>query len=99
MLRDFLHQHLKHVCRPGPPQGLVKLRCAGVEVAPRPGPHQHVWPPIKFTIKPDAVPHAIYTPAPVPVHWQDEVNKHKQLVQDVEFGIMKQVHTTMPTAW
>ena len=65
----------------------------------RPGPPQHVWPPLKFSIKPDAVPPCYLHSSHdlVPVHWQDEVNK--QLVRDVEFGIMKQVHTNKPTVW
>ena len=30
-------------------------------------------PPLTLNIKPDAIPVAIHTPIPVPLHWQDEV--------------------------
>jgi hypothetical protein len=40
-----------------------------------PAPPQHVWPSLKFSIKPGAVTHAAYAPATVPVHWQDQVKQ------------------------
>jgi hypothetical protein len=54
-------------------------------------------PPLKFAIKPDAVPHAIYTPATVPVHWQEEVKK--QLARDFMLGILEEVPANEPTVW
>jgi hypothetical protein len=54
-------------------------------------------PPLKFSIKPDAVPHAIYTPATVPVHWHEEVKK--QLARDVKLGILELVPAKEPTIW
>ena len=64
-------------------------------------PHQPLpsmsGPPLKFSLKPNAVPHAIYTPATVPVHWQTEVQK--QLDRDVELGILERVPANEPTVW
>jgi hypothetical protein len=48
-------------------------------------------PPLKFSIKPDATPYAAYTPATVPVHWQEQIKQ--QLARDVELGIIEPVPT------
>ena len=54
-------------------------------------------PPLKFSLKPDAIPHAIHNPATIPVHWAEEVKK--QLARDVELGILEEVPTNEPTLW
>ena len=49
-------------------------------------PHQALpemhGPPLHYTLKPDAVPHAVHTPATIPVHWGNTVKA--QLDRDVE---------------
>lgn len=56
-------------------------------------PHQKLSqcddPPLHFTLKPGAVPHAVYTPATIPVH-RGEVVK-AQINRDVELGILTPV--------
>ena len=54
-------------------------------------------PPLQFSLKPDAVPHAIHSPATIPVHWMDQVKK--QLLRDVELGILEEVPANEPTLW
>ena len=54
-------------------------------------------PPLKFSLKPDAIPHAIHNPATIPVHWVEQVQK--QLARDVELGILEEVPTNEPTLW
>ena len=54
-------------------------------------PHQPLpitsGPPLKLSVKADAVPQAVYTPATIPVDWQEAVQKH--LARDVEVGILE----------
>ena len=59
-------------------------------------PPQMTGLPLKFSPKPDAVPHAIHNPATIPVHWEEEEVK-KLLDRDVEIGIpgVYIVHNTM----
>ena len=47
--------------------------------------------PLNFSLKPDAVPHAVYTPATIPVHWQEDLQK--------QLGILKRVHANESTVW
>ena len=54
-------------------------------------------PPLHFTLKPDAVPVAVHTPATVPVHWHNEVKS--QLDRDVTMGILEVVPPNEPTKW
>lgn len=54
-------------------------------------------PPLKHTLKPDAVQRAVYTPATVPIHWREEVKK--QLDRDVDLGILERVPPNEPTLW
>ena len=58
---------------------------------------QMTGPPLKFSLKPDAVPHAIHNPATIPVHWEEEVKK--PLDRDVEMGILEKVPANEPTVW
>ena len=54
-------------------------------------------PPLHFTLKPDAVPVAVHTPATVPIHWFNEVKN--QLDRDVTMGILEVVPPNEPTKW
>ena len=54
-------------------------------------------PPLKLNIDPDSTPVAVHTPAPVPIHWQDEVKA--QLDRDVELGVIEPVPWGQPTLW
>ena len=64
-------------------------------------PHQKLpemkGPPIKIHISEDAVPVNLQTPAPVPLHWQDEVQDH--LVRDKNLDVLEQVPYGVPVAW
>ena len=61
-------------------------------------PPQMTGLPLKFSPKPDAVPHAIHNPATIPVHWEEEEVK-KLLDRDVEIGILDKVPANKPTVW
>ena len=58
-------------------------------------------PPLKFSLKPDAVTHAIHSPATIPIHWVEEVKK--QLARNVEMGNLEEVPAKRPqcgcTGW
>ena len=54
-------------------------------------------PPIHFTLKPDAQPVAVHTPAVVPLHWMAPVRE--QLMRDVELGILEKVPANEATVW
>ena len=64
-------------------------------------PHQELpkveGPPLKFILKENAVPKAVFTPATVPVHWQEAVKA--QLDRDVEMGVLEGVPPNEPTEW
>ena len=64
-------------------------------------PHQKLpecdGPPLHFTLKPGAVPHAVYTPATIPVHWGEVVKA--QIDRDVELGILTPVPPNEPAIW
>ena len=54
-------------------------------------------PLLHFTLKPDAKPVAVHTPAVVPLHWIAPVRE--QLMRDVELGILEKVPADEPTVW
>ena len=64
-------------------------------------PHQELpkveGPPLKFILKENAIPKAVFTPATVPVHWQEAVKA--QLDRDVEMGVLERVPPNEPTEW
>ena len=64
-------------------------------------PHQPLpmmsGPPISIHIDPSAKPTAVHTPAPIPVHWKEEVKK--QLDADVALGVIEKVEPNTPTTW
>ena len=49
------------------------------------------------TLKPDAIPHAIHTPIPIPLDWEEAVKK--DIMKDVALGIIEPVASTVPTVW
>ena len=53
--------------------------------------------PVHIHLKENAVPSAIHTPIPVPIHWRDEVKSN--LDKDVESGIIEPVPIGEPTIW
>ena len=53
--------------------------------------------PLRIFLDPDAKPHAVHTPSPIPVHFRDEVKK--QLDMDVELGVLEKVPPNTPTKW
>ena len=54
-------------------------------------------PPIQVHLLQDANTINVGTPAPVALHWQDQVNK--DLSRDVALGVLKQVPHGEPTGW
>ena len=54
-------------------------------------------PPISIHVDPDARPTAVHSPAPVPIHWRDEVKN--QLDADVALGVIEKVEPNTPTTW
>ena len=64
-------------------------------------PHQPLpmmtGPPITININPEATPTAVHTPAPIPIHWRDEVKK--QLEADVALGVIEKVEPNTPATW
>lgn len=64
-------------------------------------PHQILpemeGPPIKFHIDPDAKPVIFRKPAPVPLHWQEQVEQ--DLLRDVSLGVLERVPHGEPTTW
>ena len=64
-------------------------------------PHQILptmdGPPIQVHLLPDAKPVNVGTPAPVALHWQDQVKK--DLLRDVALGVLEQVPHGEPTGW
>ena len=64
-------------------------------------PHQILsameGPPIQFHIAPDTKPIAFRKPAPVPLHWQEQVEQ--DLLRDVSLGVLERVPHGEPTNW
>ena len=54
-------------------------------------------PPLEFALKPGAVPHAVYTPAVVPLHWEEKVRR--DLDRDVAMGVLERVDVNEPVTW
>ncbi|XP_066936345.1 uncharacterized protein [Clytia hemisphaerica] len=54
-------------------------------------------PAMSLHVNPDATPHSIHTPLPVPIHWQDTVKK--QLDDDVNLGVLEKVPFGEPSLW
>ena len=54
-------------------------------------------PPFKVHLKPDAVPHAVHTPIPIPHHWKEATKA--SLDRDVERVILKRVDVNTPVTW
>ena len=64
-------------------------------------PHQILptmeGPAIQIHVDPKATPIAIHTPAPVPLHWQEQVERDLQ--RDVALGVLERVPHGEPTKW
>lgn len=54
-------------------------------------------PPLKLNVDPNATPVAFHTPAPVPIHWREQVKA--QLDRDVKLGVIEPVPWGQPTVW
>ena len=54
-------------------------------------------PPMKLHIDPDAIPVSRKKPLPVPMHWQEQVEK--ELLRDINIGILERVPHGEPTDW
>ena len=54
-------------------------------------------PPVEIHLKDDASPKAVHKPAPVPVHWQDQV--YKDLLRDEALGVVEKVPYGEPVTW
>ena len=54
-------------------------------------------PPLEFALKPDSVPHAVFTPAVVPLHWEEKVRR--DLDRDVDMGVLERVDVNEPVTW
>lgn len=64
-------------------------------------PHQPLpgmaGPPIKILVDPDATPTAVHTPATIPIHWQDQVER--DLRRDEDLGVIERVPFGEPVTW
>ena len=64
-------------------------------------PHQKLpemeGPPIKIHVNPNAIPVTLRKPAPVPLHWQEQVES--ELHRDVALGVLERVPLGEPTTW
>ena len=54
-------------------------------------------PPIEIHIDESATPKTCHTPAPIPIHWQEEVKNN--LLQDVALGVIEEVPYGEPVQW
>ena len=54
-------------------------------------------PPIEMHVSETAQPRACHTPAPVALHWQDQV--HKDLLRDEALGVIEKVPYGEPVSW
>ena len=54
-------------------------------------------PPIEIHIDPSATPKVCHTPAPVPLHWQQQV--HDDRLCDEALGVIERVPYGEPTTW
>ena len=53
--------------------------------------------PLKIYTEEGAKPFAVHTPAPIPVHFRDEIKK--QLDMDVALGVLEKVPPNTPVTW
>ena len=64
-------------------------------------PHQKLpsmeGPPIEIHVDPNATPVTLRKPAPVPLHWQEQVEE--ELHRDVALGVLERVPLGEPTTW
>ena len=64
-------------------------------------PHQILpnmeGPPIEIHIDPQSQPVAVHTPSPIPLHWQDKVER--DLKRDVSLGVIEPVPHGEPSTW
>ena len=64
-------------------------------------PHQKLptmeGPPIQIHVDPNAAPVTLRKPAPVPLHWQEQVEKDLQ--RDVALDVLERVPLGEPTTW
>ena len=54
-------------------------------------------PPLELHTDPNVKPHAIYTPASVPVHWKEKVEQ--DIRRDVALGVLEEVPENTPVTW
>ena len=54
-------------------------------------------PPIEIHINDTAVPRVCHTPAPIPLHWQQQVRE--DILRDVALGILEEVPYGVPVTW
>ena len=54
-------------------------------------------PPMKFHIDPNATPVSRKKPLPAPIHWQEQVEK--ELLRDINLGILESVPHGQSTDW
>ena len=53
--------------------------------------------PLRIHTKPDAIPIAVHSPIPVPIHWREQVEA--DLERDVALGVIEPVPTNTPSTW
>ena len=54
-------------------------------------------PPLQLHVDPLAKPKACHTPAPIPLHWQEQV--HSDLLRDEALGVIEKVPYGEPVEW
>ena len=54
-------------------------------------------PPLELHVDPDAQSQPAHTPAMIPLHWQEKVEK--QLEDDVALGVLEKVPYGEPSKW
>ena len=59
--------------------------------------HAMAGPPVEIHVDPSAKPVAFHTPASIPLHWQDQVQK--DLIRDEALGILERVPHGEPSIW
>ena len=65
-------------------------------------PHQQLptidkGPPLQLHVDPSAKPKACHTPAPIPLHWQEQVRS--DLLRDEALGVIEKVPYGEPVEW